>query len=146
MRFLMMILVALSLMGTAVAGEPPVFAVDGIALRGYDSVAYHTEGQPVHGSAEYSYEYKGATWQFASAKNRDLFAANPEKYAPQYGGYCAYGLSKGYAVETQPDAFAVRDGKLYFNYNQEVLKTWKKDPEGYIVKADKNWPDVVGEE
>ena len=145
MRSLLALLVLVLSTFSVHAGEDPIFAIDGIAIRGYDSVAYHTEGRPVPGSADITYEYKGAVWQFASAENRDLFVADPERYAPQYGGYCAYGLSKGYAVKTEADAFAVRDGKLYFNYNREVLKTWKKDPEGYIVKADENVLEVLGE-
>lgn len=145
MRALMAWAMLMMVSFSAAAGEDPIFAIDGIAIRGYDTVAYHTEGKPVPGSADYTYEYKGAVWQFASEENRDLFKATPERYAPQYGGYCAYGMAKGYAVKTEADAFAVRDGKLYFNYNREVLKTWKKDPESYIVKADKNAKSVLAE-
>ncbi|MCG8463603.1 MAG: YHS domain-containing protein [Xanthomonadales bacterium] len=145
MRVLLALFMAIAFFATANAGEAPVFAIDGIAIRGYDSVAYHTENKPVPGSADYTFEYKGATWQFASAANRDKFAADPERYAPAYGGYCAYGMSKVYAVKTEPDAFKVHNGQLYMNYNTEVLATWKKDPEGYIVKADENVKEVLGE-
>lgn len=125
------------------ADSPPVYAVDGVAIKGYDPVAYFTEKQPVEGKAEFSHDWQGAKWRFASAENRDAFAREPEKYAPQYGGYCAYGVSQGYAVKIEPDAWTVTGGKLYLNYDKSVRKTWEKDIPGYIVAADKNWPGVL---
>ena len=134
---------ALAFAGAAVAQKPEVFSREGAAIGGYDPVAYFTEGKPVKGSEQHSYQWKGATWRFASAENRDRFAAAPEKYAPQYGGYCAYGVASGYAVKTEPDAWSVFDGKLYLNYDREVQASWAKDVRGYAGKADANWPRVL---
>lgn len=125
---------------TALAQTSPVFVKDGNAIRGYDAVAYFTEGKPVLGDSAYSYAWQGANWRFASAQNRDAFKANPEQYAPQYGGYCAYGTADGHKAPTQPDAWTVQDGKLYLNYNTKVKSLWNKDRPGYIQKADTNWP------
>ena len=125
----------------------PVFAgdffeVDGLALRGYDPVAYVESNSPTRGKPEHSFVHRGSKFLFASAANRAKFAAEPAKYAPQYGGYCALGTANGYKVSTQPDAFRVVGGKLYFNYNRDVLAMWSKDVPGYVAKADANWPDV----
>jgi YHS domain-containing protein len=91
---------------------------------------------------EYRADYKGSTFNFASQANRDAFAADPAKYAPQYGGYCAYGTASGYKAAIDPAAFTVVDGKLYLNYDRSVQKEWSKDVPGFITKADKNWPTV----
>lgn len=125
---------------TAAAGE--FFERDGIALSGYDPVAFFTVGQPTRGTAEYKAEYKGSTFHFASQANRDAFVADPAKYAPQYGGFCAYGTAGGYKAAIDPAAFSVVDGRLYLNYNRDVQKVWNKDVPGFIAKADKNWPTV----
>lgn len=117
----------------------PVFSDKHGAIRGYDPVAYFTDGLPVPGLDSISYVWKGATWHFASADHRDQFAQNPEKFAPQYGGYCAYGWSQGYAVKIEPEAWSIVQGKLYLNYDNSVKKKWDKDPAGYIRKADDNW-------
>jgi YHS domain-containing protein len=92
--------------------------------------------------AEYTVEYKGSTFRFVSRANRDAFAADPEKYAPQYGGFCAFGTARGYKASTDPVAFTVVDGKLYLNYNRDVQKQWRADIPGFVAKADKNWPAV----
>lgn len=136
-------LAALMLAGAAAAQKAEVFSDGGAAIRGYDPVAYFTEGKPVQGKPEFTHQWKGATWRFASAANRDRFAAAPEQYAPQYGGYCAYGVASGYAVKTEPDAWSVVDGKLYLNYDRNVQASWVKDIPGYIRKADANWPAVA---
>jgi hypothetical protein len=115
------------------------------AIRGYDPVAYHLIGAPVLGSVEHTFVWNGATWRFASAKHRALFAADPARYAPQYGGYCAFGTSRGYKVSTQPDQWAIEGGKLYLNYDAGVSMTWNKDRAFYIGKADANWPTLVEE-
>jgi len=120
----------------------PIFQSGGIAIHGYDPVAYFQDKKPVKGKKEYEHQWMGATWRFNSNENRDLFRANPEQYAPQYGGYCAYGMSSGYAAPTEANAWSVVDGKLYLNYNREVQKMWKKDIPGYILKADHNWPQI----
>jgi YHS domain-containing protein len=125
----------------AFAGD--FFESEGLALRGYDPIAYFETKVPTPGKLEHSVEYRGSKFLFASAANREKFAANPEKYAPQYGGFCALGTANGYKVGTQPDAFKVVDGKLYFNYDRKVLELWSKDIPGYIAKANVNWPDVA---
>ena len=113
-----------------------------LALKGYDPVAYFTEGKPVEGRKEFTHEYAEANWRFVSAANRDLFAGNPEKYAPQYGGYCAWGISQAKFFDGDPQLWKVVDGKLYVNYNKEVEKTWVQDIPGFIAKADTNWPNL----
>jgi YHS domain-containing protein len=124
----------------AFAGE--YFETDGVALRGYDPVAYFVSAKPQKGESKYSYEYKGSKFHFVNEDNRRAFMETPDKYAPQFGGYCAYGTAQGYKVSTQPDAFAVVQDKLYLNYNREVLALWKKDVPGNIARAEKNWPEV----
>ena len=121
----------------------PVFQTsDGLAINVYDPIAYFQQQKPVKGKKEFHHRWMGATWRFVSAENRDLFAQNPEQYAPQYGGYCAYGMSFGYAAPTLPEAWSVVEGKLYLNYNLEVRKMWNQDIPGFIVKADGNWPKI----
>lgn len=127
----------------ALAQKAEVYSDSTAAIRGYDAVAYHRQLAPVKGSAEFTHQWKGATWRFASAANRDLFRASPEKYAPQYGGYCAYGVASGYAVAVDPEAWSVVDGKLYLNYSKSVQAQWKSDVPGFIRKADANWPKVL---
>ena len=131
------------LMANAWAGE--FFERDGAALRGYDAVAYFKDGKPVKGAAEHKAEFKGSTFLFASQANRDAFAADPARYSPQYGGYCAFGVSGGYKAATDPAAFTVVDGKLYLNYNRDVQKQWSADVPGFIARADRNWPAVTGQ-
>lgn len=130
---------------TARAASPEIFTgpVKGVAINGYDPVAYFTESKPVAGKADITYSWKGTTWRFASAQNRDAFQTNPDKYAPQYGGYCAYAVAKGYTAKTDPQAWRVVDDKLYLNYSKSVQSTWEKDIPGYIKSADRNWPDVL---
>jgi len=125
--------------------DDEVFATEAGASRGYDPVAYHTEGKATPGAEAIVHRWNGATWHFASEENRDLFVANPQRYAPGYGGYCAYGTSNGYKVSTEPEAFAVVDGVLYLNYNVPVQNTWNKDRPGYIRKADGEWQSLEHE-
>lgn len=134
---------AAALATPARAAEPPIFAQGGVAVKGTDVVAYFTEGAQRHGSAEFATEYMGATWHFASAENRDAFAADPEAYAPQYGGYCAYAVSQGYTASISPNAWSVHEGKLYLNFNRAVRALWSRDIPGRIAAADANWPDVL---
>lgn len=117
----------------------PTFNTEFGAIRGYDPVAYFTEERPVKGSSEFTTDHNGATWHFSSKENKALFDGNPEKYSPQYGGYCAYGMANGFVVSTDPDAFSLVDGKLYLNYSLSVRKTWLKDVPGNIKSADENW-------
>lgn len=107
-----------------------------IAIRGYDTVAYFTEDKPVMGSSENATEWMGATWHFASQEHLDSFIENPEAYAPQYGGYCAYGVSQGYLVKIEPDQWTIVDDKLYLNFDEEVQTKWVADIPGFISKAD----------
>ncbi|MFK7996492.1 MAG: YHS domain-containing (seleno)protein [Granulosicoccus sp.] len=111
---------------------------NGIAIRGYDTVAYFTESKPVEGDSAYSTEWMGATWHFASQENLTTFTENPERYAPQYGGYCAYGVAQGYLVKVEPDQWSIVDDKLYLNFDNSVQKKWVKDIPGYIATADGN--------
>ncbi|MEL6608177.1 MAG: YHS domain-containing (seleno)protein [Pseudomonadota bacterium] len=134
---------AAALATPALAATPPVYATDGVAINGYDPVAYFTEGKPVEGSADFTADHDGATFRFASAENRDLFVSDTAKYAPQYGGYCAYAVSKGYTAETSPRAWSVVDDRLYLNFNRAVRTIWSTDIPGNIAKADANWPTVL---
>ncbi|MEO8028031.1 MAG: YHS domain-containing (seleno)protein, partial [Bryobacteraceae bacterium] len=114
----------------------------GVAVKGYDVVAYFTQSKPVKGSSQFTHQWMGATWQFASAEDRDLFKADPEKYAPQFGGYCAWAVSKGYTAETDPDAWKIIGGKLYLNYSKSIQKQWEQDVLSRIDAANKNWPTL----
>ncbi len=115
----------------------------GLGAKGYDVVAYFTESRPVIGSPQFTHEYGGVRWQFASAEHRDMFKADPARYTPQYGGYCAYGVSVGGLYDVQPEtAWTVTDGKLYLNKNASVKQTWIKDIPGNVSKADANWPKL----
>lgn len=113
------------------------------AVKGYDVVAYFTEGKPVEGRDEFTVDWMGASWRFATAQHRDLFKAAPERYAPQYGGYCAYAVANGRLVDIDPRAFTIVNGKLYLNYSFDVQKKWSQDVAGYVRKADSNWPDLA---
>ncbi len=139
-------LALLAATASAWAGEPPQFTdiLPGVALGGYDATSYFS-GKPQEGDAAITENWQGATWRFASAANRDLFAASPEKYAPQYGGYCAYAAAKGSLASGDPLAWTVHNKKLYINYSSGVRKTWEKDIEGYVTKGDKNWPGLAGQ-
>lgn len=111
----------------------------GVAIEGHDPVAYFTMNKPVPGDPAITATHDGAVYRFSSEENRALFEADPAKYAPQYGGYCAYGAAKGYKAPVEVDKFSIVDGKLYLNYNGQVQSTWIKDTAGYIDKADAWW-------
>lgn len=143
MRLNVLTVLLLGLATTAIAGKvDPVYQHGGLAIRGYDAVAYYQQSAPVKGSSQFSYQWRGATWLFANAENRDRFQAEPDRYAPQYGGYCAYAVSKGRTASIDPEAWKIVDGKLYLNYSKGVQRKWEQDVPGNIVKADKNWPDL----
>ena len=114
----------------------------GVAIKGYDQVAYFTQSKPVKGSPAFASQWKNATWWFASTEDRGEFARNPEKYAPQYGGYCAYGVSQGHTAPIDPEAWTIVEGKLYLNYNKAVKKTWSEAIPKYIEEANRNWPGL----
>jgi len=113
------------------------------AVSGYDPVAYFTEGKPVKGSKKHLLKYEGADWYFASQANLELFKAEPTKYAPQYGGYCAYAVGIGQTAKGNPKNWDIVDGKLYLNYNRKFQKKWNKDQASYIERGNANWPSVV---
>ena len=129
--------------GTASAIDPVFSTYLGGAIRGYDPVAYHTEGKPVAGKRAHRAEWKGATWSFASAENKKTFEAAPEKYAPKFGGYCAWAVSQGYTASIDPDAWTIVDGALYLNYSLGVRDQWSGDIPGNIAKGDANWPKLL---
>lgn len=131
---------------SVLAQQSSTFVHGDKAIRGYDPVAYFTESKAVKGKDELVYNWNSANWYFSSRQNLDLFKANPEKYAPQYGGYCAYGLSNGYKAPTDANAWTIENGKLYLNYNIEVREMWNKEKKDRIEKADKNWPQVKDKE
>ncbi|MBD8890073.1 YHS domain-containing (seleno)protein [Roseibium litorale] len=124
---------------SAFADEITNYVKDGAAIGGTDPVAYFTEHKPVQGSGQFTADYQGVTWKFASAANRDLFQANPAKYAPQYGGFCAFGASKGFKVPVVPNAWKIVDGKLYLNNSPAVQERFLADTSGIIHDADLNW-------
>ena len=139
----LLLVIALALVaGPAHAADKQIFATDGAAIRGYDPIAYFNDAKPVKGKPELQHTWQGATWRFASAANRDAFAADPGKYAPQYGGYCAWAVSRNYTASIDPDAWRIVDGKLYLNYSKSVQENWQKDVPGNIGKGDANWPSI----
>ncbi len=116
-----------------------------MAIKGYDPVAYFTEQRPVAGNPSFEYLWNGATWRFASAEHRDLFQSDPEKYSPKYGGYCAYAVSQGKIADIDPEAWTVFEGRLYLNLNKDVQRLWERSKDDYILKADENWPRLLGQ-
>ncbi len=114
-----------------------------IAINGYDPVAYFTERKAVEGKPKHALKWKGAIWHFSSAQNKALFETAPTKYAPQYGGYCAFAVSYGSTASTQPTAWSIVKNKLYLNNSHSVKRRWNTDQKGYIAKANKNWPKVL---
>jgi YHS domain-containing protein len=129
----------------ATAAEKPVNTtlLGGLALKGYDAVAYFTEKKPVKGLKEHSFAWNGATWRFASEENLRRFEAEPARYAPQYGGYCAYAVSEGYTADIDPEAWDIVNGKLYLNYSKKVQVTWREKRDERIAQADTNWPKLT---
>lgn len=138
-------LVLASLSGQVRAAENPVFSTGGVAINGYDAVAYFASNAPVKGDPAIVSDWNGAIWQFSSQSNKAAFDAAPEKYAPQYGGYCAYAVSKGAKANTEPSAFTIVGDKLYLNYSLDVRAIWGKDIAGNVANADKNWPGLIGQ-
>ena len=113
------------------------------AVSGYDTVAFFTDSKPVSGSPFITADYQGATYFFASEEHKRLFTANPEKYAPQCGGFCTYGVALGKLFPVDITTWQVRDGKLYLNLNHDILKKFNDDYDGNVAKANKNWPGLV---
>ena len=134
---------ALFAASSAFAMKPEIFASRGIAIRGYDPVAYFKQRRAVRGHSDFETDYKGATFRFATAENRNDFIATPEKYAPQYGGYCAWAVSHGYTASITPEAWTIEGDKLYLNYSLRVRAQWEADKQTRIRLADENWPAVL---
>lgn len=139
------VLFALAPPAPAMAASPEIYTgrFSNLAAGGADVVAYFTEGRKVEGSSDHTHVYKGAEWRFASAENRDAFAADPQAYAPQYGGYCAWAIAEGKLAKGDLDFWTIVDGKLYLNFNQSVQDRWLADVPGFIAKADANWPAIL---
>ena len=112
------------------------------AIKGYDTVAYFKSNKAIKGSSSFTHKWNGASWNFSSKENLEAFKAAPEKYVPQYGGYCAYAMKDGKKVSIDPTAFDVRDGKLYLNYSKGVQKKWKEQVADYVKKADAAWVKI----
>jgi YHS domain-containing protein len=121
----------------------PVYQTSAGAIDGYDPVAYFTEGQAVAGKPEFAHAWNGATWHFASADHLAAFQQDPARYAPQFGGYCAYAVAHAYTAKSDPQAWHVEDGKLYLNFNAEVREAWLQQKAGFIASAAQNWPAVI---
>lgn len=128
---------------TACTQQPEVYSSSGVAVNGYDVVSYFTELKPVKGSKDHSFQWKNTVWYFSSDKNLELFKSDPDKYAPQFGGYCAFGVAEDHTAPTKPDAWTIVDDKLYLNYNIDVRKMWREKQTEYIEQGNKNWPEVL---
>lgn len=128
------------------AQRSAVFVSEGSAIHGYDPVAYFKEGKAVKGSKDFAFAWNGTTWIFSNQANLESFRKSPDKYAPQYGGYCAYGVYEGHKAPTEPEAWTIVDGKLYFNYNLKVRELWRNKKEEKIQIAEKNWPALKDKE
>jgi len=109
------------------------------AIGGYDPVAYFTESNPIPGNEDFSHVWNNSRWLFSCRENMELFQKNPAQYAPQYNGYCAFGLSRNDCVEVNPEVWAIVDAKLYLIFNHDIKNAWLQDKENYIAKADRNW-------
>jgi hypothetical protein len=142
MRIFLMLCFACFLLQDVWAQAKPqaaIFSNKHGAIKGYDPVAYFTMGQPQKGLDSITYVWQDAVWHFQTTAHRDSFAMHPEQYAPQYGGYCAYGWAQGYAVKIEPDAWAIEEGKLYLNYDRSIQRKWDKKRSEYIQTANQNW-------
>ncbi len=140
---LIMAVFSLLALSPAFAIDPVNKTSDGAAIKGYDPVAYFTDRKPVKGSRVFEYVWMGAKWRFSNAGHKDLFIKDPDKYAPKYGGYCAYAVSQGTTADIDPDAWNIVDGRLYLNLSKRIKDKWIKDIPGYIKKADENWPKIL---
>ena len=139
------ITVIVAIAAVASAGAKPAVNVTRgqLALRGYDVVAYWTDSRPTRGVADFEHHWNGAVWRFATGANRDTFAKDPARYAPEFGGYCAYAVSRGYTADIDPHAWRIVLGRLYLNYSKHVQALWEKDVTGNIAKGRANWPGVL---
>ena len=143
--FIIFIFLVAGILACTKSGPSPEINVtgEGIAIKGYDPVAYFTDMKPERGSPDLSYRWKGAVWRFSTSVHLEAFKADPEKYAPKYGGYCAYAVSQDKLADIDPDAWTIYEGRLYLNLNKDVQRLWEKDKPGYILSADRYWPGVL---
>ncbi len=144
-RIISSLILVLAFCNPANAAEDPIYTslFSSNAAGGYDVTAYFTDMKPVKGNKKFQTEYMGATWLFASQENLDKFIQDPEKYAPQYGGYCAWAAARGDTYKGDPEYWSLHDGKLYLNFDQEVKDKWLRDKESFISKADARWPALL---
>lgn len=134
-----LVVAAFAAAGPAVAGEAVYTDSDNVAIEGYDTVAYFTRGEPVRGSPDYEYDWQGARWLFSSARNRDMFAETPDRYAPRYGGFCSGAMALGWKFRADPEAWKIIDGKLYLSFTRPGIEEFAEDAEERIPRADTNW-------
>jgi YHS domain-containing protein len=136
-------MILLTLSGVTLAKELNNLDADQVALQGYDPVGFFTENRPVKGNQQFQSQYHGATYYFASAEHKAAFERDPAKYEPQFGGFCAYGASRGKAVPIKIEAWQIVNGRLLMQYDLDVKAKFNNDPQGNLTKADKNWPGLV---
>lgn len=140
MKKLYLLLIAFIIANSCLlAQKSAIFTTNGIAIGGYDVVAFFTDSKPVTGVDTLAYTWNNAIWHFSTREHLNAFKTNPDKYAPQYGGYCAFGTAEGHKAPTQVNTWTIVNGKLYFNYNKDVQKSWMPNKEQLIEKADTNW-------
>lgn len=125
------------------SADEAIYATKAGAIKGYDPVAYFTQSKAVKGEKQWTTNWNGANWYFSSAENLARFEQNPAQYAPQYGGYCAYGVSQGYLVSIDPQAWSIVNNKLYLNYSQSVKRDWLKSTDEYVALANENWSNLI---
>ncbi|MDX1342312.1 MAG: YHS domain-containing (seleno)protein [Reinekea sp.] len=144
LKLLSKFLLIFGLIGSALAVDP-IFTPwhNNLAIKGFDPVAYFTDNRAVEGNADFEYEWQGAIWRFANAQHRDMFVSDPNRYAPQYGGYCAYAVANNSTAGIDPDQFTIVDGKLYLNYNAKIQEKWLQERDTFINAADQYWPDLL---
>ncbi len=140
LSFLFVLLILIGCGGIAVGQSP----VDDLAIKGYDTVSYFNTGKALKGSESFTFKWHNMTWYFSTKENRDLFAAGPEKYAPQYDGYCAWAMTEARKAHTDPEEWKIVDGKLYLNCSRAAYEKWSRDIPGNIKKADTNWIKLSG--
>ena len=144
-RSLISVFLFAGLVTPLIAGDPQKMVAtgpDGVAIKGYDTVAYFTENRPMKGSPEFAHSWRDTKWYFANAEHHSLFVSDPDRYAPQFGGFCANGMTKGVAVAADPEAWTIVDGKLYIKFNEGARDRWRKDKANKIEQANKNWADL----
>lgn len=124
-------------------GRRADYAANVLAVGGFDTVAYHTRQSAVPGNSQFRVSWKGAEWHFASQENRDLFVREPDRYAPQYGGWCAFALAIGTRASSDPRLFDVVNGRLYLNQSLGTQSSWRQDQASMIQRGDQNWPRLL---